>query len=372
MNKRKAISLVPISENAAVKRTIRVLLTDSNHPVTPSAVRMLKNSDEYNFYVVGIDSSADTYGSLWTDQFYNVPDPQDSNYINSLLEICKKEKIDVIIPWSNIDAVAISSSEKLLKRRHIKIVCDSGKKCKMLSDKAQLYEALKQSDIPLPKYELVSNIEELENAAAILGYPKQTVVVKPRNFSGGKGFCVLSERNDIITKNINKQMPLGAFILILKSLDLVKQRNLEYMVMETLTGEDYSVDTLSRLGKPIFVVQRKRLVDIGGVSQVGETTYDPKVDSIVRKIISYFDITYNCNIQLRYRKGKVGVPYVYDVNPRISGTIVANAYVGIDLLIYGIYLALGLPIPLIKSYKKARMVRCWSEYLEYFDELFPV
>lgn len=355
------------------KKKINILITDVNHPVTASAVAVLKNNVDIIFNIIGVDSSKFTYGKSWTDKLYNLPDPEDNEYINKLLRICKKEKVDLIVPWTNIEALVISKAQNKFKKINTSLLCNSQKTTATLIDKGKMYKALTNSGIPLPKYKLVSNPIQLKKAVLELGYPANYVVVKPANYSGGRGLWILDSIGGLVDPNKNKHLPLKAFLEILKSLDKRKKQTLNYIVMEYLAGKDYSVDVLCKKGQPLHVVQRIRIVDFGGISTVGETTYDKKIKKIIIKIIKFFNLDLNCNIQLRYRTNKTGEPYVYDINPRISGTIVVNHFAGINLLLYGIYQALGIKLPkkINKRYKKLMMIRHWSEKYQYGNEDFP-
>lgn len=344
-----------------IKKNIKVLLTDVNHPVTPRIVEILKKNRLFSITVIGVDPSKNDYGSLWVDKFYNVPKPISFKYIEKLLDICLKEKVDLIIPWTNSETLIISKYVDLFNKNKIKVLTNNYKTNKILVDKGSFYEKLKNTNIPVPKYLLVSNITELNKAIDVFGYPKNKVVIKPRELSGGRGLFVLSPKSNIDTRNINHNLPKNALLEIFKTIK--NKNNLNYMVTEYLSGEDFSVDTLCNNGNLVFAVQRKRISDLGGVSIIAETVKDKKVYEIIKKIIKHFKIDFNCNIQFKYKKMTVGKPYVYDINPRISGTIVANAYVGIDLLTYSIYQILGIPFSKnqSKQYNHIRMVRYWTE-----------
>ncbi|MBU1118020.1 ATP-grasp domain-containing protein [Patescibacteria group bacterium] len=355
-----------------MKKTITILLTDVSHPVTSRAVEILKENQEFSITVIGVDSTNSDTGSLWVDKLFNISKPESLNYAKELLNICTKEKVNVILPWTNSETLAISKSASLFQSRNIKIVSNDYILTNTLVDKGLLYQALKGLNIPIPKYQLVSNINDLEKAIDQLGYPENKVVVKPRNLSGGRGLFVLSATSNLELRDANRNIPKTALLEIV--LASKHQNNLDYIVMEYLEGEDYSVDTLSSKGKPLFIVQRTRISDSGGISSIGETVNDKKVRTVVENIIKYFKIDSNCNLQLKYKKGQVGFPYIYDINPRISGTIVANTYAGIDLLTLGIYQALNIPFPKNhkKKYRHLKMVRYWSEkYQILSDKRYP-
>lgn len=353
------------------RKIITVLITDVSHPVTPRVVEVLKKNRKFFIKVVGVDSTGLNYGSLWVDKFYSVSKPETTKYAKELLKICSMEKVDIVVPWTNSETLAISKEISVFRRKNIMVLSNEYKTNNILVDKGLLYKFLEGSKVAIPKYQLASNIDELEKAIDKLGYPENKVVVKPRNLSGGRGLFVLSPISSIDTRNVNYNIPKRALLEIILSSG--KKQDLDYIVMEYLEGEDYSVDTLCENGEAIFTVQRKRLSDSGGISVVGETVYDQKVLNTIKKIIKIFRINFNCNIQLRYKSGTTGLPYVYDINPRISGTIVANKFVGIDLLTLGIYQALNIPLPKnqTKRYRHQRMVRYWSEkYQKVSKKLF--
>ncbi len=342
-------------------KDIRILLTDAGHPVTASVVDTLKNKKE-SFYVVGSDFNREKHSTLWVDLSYFVSSVVDRSYIEKMLTICKKEKIDLVIPWTNEEAVVISKHAKAFNAIGTKILCGDNKVIELVSDKGLMYQSLNKSKIPIPNYELVSSPKELEKAVYELGYPKKPVVVKPRNLSGARGMCILDTKVNINSINFGNRMPLESILEILAKLDSKKRNNLDYLVMEYLGGEDYSVDTLCDRGKLLLMIPRLRIKSVGGVSQVGKVKQNVGVEKIVRRVVKYFGLHLNANVQVRYSKDGKG-PYVYDINPRISGSIVSNHGAGVDLFYYGIKMSLGMKVPSFKDmkYQEVTMVRYWKE-----------
>ena len=347
-----------------LKNKTKVLFTDVGHPVTGGTLKNLKETDK-NLYFIGVDNTRDTMGFLWVDKFYTIPKPSDPNYINSLLEVAVKEKVDLIIPWTNEEALVIAKSSQLFKNEGIKLLSNSESTIRKLVDKGSMYNNLKIKGFPVPNFRLASNIREIEDAIIGLGYPKIPVVVKPRNLSGARGFCIIDKNPDLDKRGFGNKLPLKAFISLLE--ESGNKEKLSYLVMEFLTGKDFSVDCLCKNGEPIFIIPRTRISAMGGVSLIGETTDDLKVRKLVKRVIKSFRLTYNVNIQLRYRKSISEEPFIYDINPRISGTIVANSGAGINLLYCGIKLALGESVPKRNNmkYRGVKMVRYWEqEFIE--------
>jgi len=63
---------------------------------------------------------------------------------------------------------------------------------------------------------------------------------------------------------------------------------------------------------------------------------------------------------------------VHEINPRVSGTIVANEAAGVNLLYYGIRKAMGPDIPKHERIKEVKMIRYLKEFFIYGDGEFSV
>ena len=60
-------------------------------------VQLIKHLKQ-NFRVLGVDAGDLNPARNFVDEFYQVPRYTEGSYIDELLEICLKEKVDMIIP----------------------------------------------------------------------------------------------------------------------------------------------------------------------------------------------------------------------------------------------------------------------------------
>lgn len=343
------------------KKQLKILFTDVGHPITGSTLKDLKKQSD-DFYIVGIDNTLDTMGNLWVDKFYLISKPSNPNYIKDLFGVASKEKVDLIVPWTNEEALLIAKNEKIFSNSGIKLLNNTEERIHSVVDKGLMYNNLKSKGFPVPNYKLVSNINDLKEAILELGYSDKPVVVKPRSLSGERGFCIIDNKPELDKRGFGNKLPLSAFLSLLE--ESGKVNNLDYVVMDFLAGRDYSVDCLCKDGEAHFILPRTRVNAMGGVSLIGEFTDDLKVRKQVEKVIKDFGFSYNINIQLKYKEAdSSGIPLIYDINPRISGTVVANSGAGINLLYYGIRLALNMSIPTKSElkYDGVKMVRYWQQ-----------
>lgn len=76
--------------------TIRLLITGTGAPGFPSILNCLRNNGERELFIVGVDMNPAAVFRSAVNKFYPVPSATDPAFIDTILEICKKEKIQVL------------------------------------------------------------------------------------------------------------------------------------------------------------------------------------------------------------------------------------------------------------------------------------
>jgi len=340
---------------------IRMIITSVGGLVAPNIIKSLKQDDIDDFYIVGVDMYKDAVGFYFTDAEYVVPPGNSEEYSKELFKIAKKEKIDIILPLSDEEVIALSKCKKKFRKEGILIPCSEYKIVKISSNKSLTLKYLEEKGIDIPKYRVPHNINELKNDIFALGYPKEPVVFKPNCARGARGFWVInsnfSKENMILYNRVRQTISLEWLLESLKNINKFP----EILVMEYLPGKDFNVDVLAWHGDSIYIIPNERLVPNAGPVQVGLIKKDKKVQKIVKKIVKTFEFDYWINVEVAYSKEPNSRPLVYEINPRISAPILANKAAGIDLLKIGIKLALGKKINRRLSFKETKMVRYWNE-----------
>lgn len=346
---------------------IRLILTSVGGLVSPGMIESLKRTGE-PFYIVGIDMQPDAIGFHFVDNNYVVPKGDSHDYIPCLMGIAKKEDIQVIVPCSDEELLSISKAKKDFEREGIIPVCSDYEIISVAIDKGAMLEFLRTKAIPTPSFCLPKDIGELRRGAEALGYPDNPIVAKPRLSQGGRGFRILKEQFDLLGSRESYFMKVTHLIEIIKEYEEFPS----IVLMEYLPGDEFSVDALADNGEPLYIVPRKRIRTIGGPSQIGEVVQNEEVKDMVKSIIQSFGFNFNVNVQLKYSSRFGGQPLVYEINPRVSGTIVANEAAGVNLLYYGIRKAMGLDIPKHAHIKEVKMIRYLKEFFIYGDSEFSI
>ena len=76
----------------------------------PGTTACLRNNGERNIRLIGADMSDDPTMLNMVDAYYAVPRGDDPSYIDVLLDICRKEKVDVVLPIMSVELEKLSVS----------------------------------------------------------------------------------------------------------------------------------------------------------------------------------------------------------------------------------------------------------------------
>jgi len=343
-------------------KEISVLLTASGSLATPSIINCLKNNyEQRKVKVVCSDIVDQPVIHYMAHHFHLLPKGNSQKYIECLIKLCKKEKIDVVLPCSGSEISSISKNLDLLKSNKIIPAVSDFDTIKITMDKFAVFQLLKKHKIPQPKTFLIHNRKEFDKALEFLGYPKKPVCFKPSKFNssgGGRGFRIIRNNNSIQDIILN-QKPGSVEIDYETSLRLFQNKNLELLVMEYLPSHEYSVHILAKNGKTIYCVPFHKKRTIYGQSFECKVLANDECTTISKKIVKILNFNYNVNLQ--FKLSERGRPKLMEINPRIGGGTSVPAAAGVNLPYLSVKLALGENLPPKKIIYKTTMLRHWKE-----------
>lgn len=342
---------------------LKILWTIAGSMGTVSDINMLKKAKPFKIEVVTADIvDKEAAGFILSGKKYILPKVRDTKYIDSILNICKNERITTVIPQYGDELIPMSESISRFESIGVKVlVTEDTEKLKIANDKVKLYDHFEHKDF-IPKHFCVSTIDSLKEAVLKLGYPNVTVCVKPAQEEGSKGFYILTNKkiNIFTDSNGGTTMNLENFINQLKNMDTIPK----LLVLEYLPGKEYSVDCVCKNGETYICIPRQRIETSMGVAT---STIIEKNETLIeysKEIISCLNLSYNVNIQFRY--SAQGKPMLIDLNPRVSGSLVANFGAGVNMLEASLRLAYQIPIENVNIKWGTKMLRYWSELFSKF------
>ncbi len=337
-------------------RDITVLVTASGAPGTAALLRALRTNGERGVRIVGIDMSPQAIGRQFCDRFYVVPPGRDPAFIDAVLDIVRRENIDVVLPQSSFDLLALAEGRERFMATNVLV--SPPEAIRTANDKAAAYALLERLGLRAPAWRKVTGGRALALAAQELGYPERPVCFKPVFSSGSRGFRVLDANVDR-ARQLLEERPGNLAMRLNDVLELLPEEGgPDLLVMELATGRERTVDGIARAGQVILGHAKTRESMRAGLAMYFETLNDHWLLEVAQRIVAELGMEYFFNIQL------VG-DHVIEINPRIS-TIVYQEDLNLPYL--GVKSALG-EISHEELAQLGARVRPSRRALRYFDQV---
>ncbi|MDD3223514.1 MAG: ATP-grasp domain-containing protein [Clostridium sp.] len=252
-----------------------------------------------NAKVFGVDISEYAPASAFVDGFYIVPKYDDDKYIEKLLEICKKEKINMIIPLFEREYKLLCSYKEEFKKINTTLLLSSDNVIECCNDKWKTYKFFTRNSIKTP------NSFTLENINDKLEFP---LIIKPRDGMGSSSVFMANNLED---------------------LNFYIRKVSNPIIQKYIEGTEYTIDVLCDLnGKVISVVPRQRMEVRAGEVTKSRTVKDneiiDKTFELCSKLRGIGPLTIQCI------KDKNDNIYFIEINPRFGGGVPLTFEAGID------------------------------------------
>jgi len=341
-----------------LKNKVCVLLTSSGAPYTSGIIDFLKNNyEKRKIKVVCTDVNDQALMHYKADRFHLVPHGKSKNFIKKLIEVCKKEKVDVILPRSGWELLSIAKNLELLKSKGISAAVSDFKTIQKTIDKYNVYKVLQENKLPVPDFVLIHNKREFAKAIKKLGYPKKTICFKPsKQYSSGgsRGFRILRKKNSISDIVLTKKLD-SVEIDYETAIKVFDKKNTEMLIMEYVSGIHYSVHVFADHGKMLYCVPLRVKRPDHAYFVEGVITRNPKLAKISEKFVQLFNFHSNVNFQFIISKNNV--PKLIEINPRMSASVNLPSFGGINMPYLAVKQALGQRLPKMKINYGRKIIR---------------
>ncbi|UCF33947.1 MAG: ATP-grasp domain-containing protein [Phycisphaerales bacterium] len=250
----------------------------------------------------GTDSSWTAPALHLVDRPHLIPPIESGEYVDGLLRIVRKNKIELLIPLIDSELIVLADAAKRFEKEGCFALLSSPEVVRTCRDKLQTYEALKKARIDTPR--TWAWTEAITRKTHKFPY-----FMKPRNGSASMGNYVIRTLDELHTFGLRVPEPI---------------------VQEFVNGAEHTLDVYTGLdGVPRCVVPRKRLeVRTGEVSK-GLIVKDEAIMHVGRRVAEMLEncrgvITMQCIVtpkkQIR----------VIEINPRFGGGVPLAIQAGAD------------------------------------------
>jgi carbamoyl-phosphate synthase large subunit len=319
---------------------INIGVTGTGSLIGQAIIKSILKSSSLNnqIQIIGFDYFKDTVGSFWINKNYILPDILDNKvseneYLEFVISKIKENKIEILFIGVDFELAIFSKFKELIFKRSGCIVLVSNKKViEIADDKFKTYEFLKSNNIYAPRSWLPSNLPDN------LEFP---LIVKPRK--GARSIGVLKVYN---------QMDLQNAISLTSN-----------PIIQEYVGNENSEYTC---GIIFFDNELKHSIALSRVLKAGNTfisKFSFETDNLIYDYISAIAMKLrpfgSCNLQLRVDNN--GVPKLFEINARHSGTTYIRSLFGYNEVEYIINYILFKKNDSFKL-KEGKVVRFYDEF----------
>jgi hypothetical protein len=302
---------------------------------TYNVLCLIREGDaDRRFRLLCSHTSSEFIGFAAADEAFMEPTlKSDDEYLAWCLQFCREREVGLFVPARRASFLARHAALFMEYGTRLMVVCPD-EFHQTIDNKGLCYDFCSRHALPIPAYRIVTDLEQFDAAYLLLKERHPIICFKPTVSVFGLGFKVLTEKgreiDRLLTGDIYK---IG--LQLARSIFGEQSTFRELMVMQYLEGSERSVDCLADQGKLLRHVIRKKTGQPGG-AQIHEE--HAGISAMTEQLTGLFRLNGLYNIQFRESGG---IPYLLEINPRMSGGIHYTSPSGLNLPYWGICHALG-------------------------------
>ncbi|MDA2910953.1 ATP-grasp domain-containing protein [Nitrospiraceae bacterium AH_259_D15_M11_P09] len=284
--------------------------------------------------IIGLDMDPLAPALQCADRCYVVPPIDSPNYIEVLLEVCRREQPGVVFPLIDTDIPVLARQRAKIENSGVRVAVVTEEAAQVVSDKWLTAQFFRRLGLTTPTSWLPGQVD-----CSQVSYP---LFVKPQRGSAGENGYKVRNANEL--KFFQEYVP-------------------DHIIQEFVEGNEVTCDLLCDLtGDVMGVILRRRLKVRSGEVAKGVTVYNPTIIDACVKIAKALPAIGPITVQCIVRDG---VPHFIEINGRMGGGLPLSIAAGADVPRWLLARAAGIPIdiPPLGSYRS-------GFYMTRFDESF--
>lgn len=257
-------------------------------------VRYFKDKKNGFDRVIGTDCSQYAPALYETDAHYIVPTMNTPGYLDVILDICKKEAVNVVLPLQEDELFLIASHKKIFTEQGIMPVVSEPAAIELCRDKYAMFLHLKSHGLPV--IETCRSFQEFQSAEA-KGTMRFPVFLKPNRGCGSIGIQKI-------------EAP--------ELLELVCKYNEDSIIQNFADGEEFGADIFvdSGTGKVVSVFVKQKLRMRAGETEKSISFKDEELFCLIKKAVSSLSLSGPIDMDIFRINGQY---YISEINPRFGG-----------------------------------------------------
>ncbi len=264
---------------------------------------------------------------LITPEIYN------ANYIETLLEYCKKNEISYVISLFDIDLLVLSRNREKFVAIGVEVILADAEKVEICNDKWRTHHFLQSKGIKSPESFLdIGSALDAINAKCI----KYPLIIKPRWGMGSIGIHFAHNESELqLFHSLCKKACFSTYLRFESELT----SNNPVIIQEVLEGDEYGLDVVNNLkGEFQACIAKKKISMRAGETDIG-LIVNPKRFESIAKLLST-GISHQGVLSVDCFETENGI-IVTELNCRFSGHYPISHEAGANIPLFLVEQALG-------------------------------
>ncbi|MBD5473513.1 MAG: HAD-IA family hydrolase [Lachnospiraceae bacterium] len=281
-------------------KEIRILFTGTGRRV--ELLQAFRNAAlclKQNLKIYSADMSETAPAAVYCDYVRKICAMKDADYIQQLMDICRRDRIDLVIPTIDTDLLILSQNAERFEAIGTRVLISRPDKIAICRDKNYTSDFFVSCGLeaPMPVNDYLKYQGD---------YP---CFIKPKDGSSSINAFKVNDKNEL-------SMYAGQIG--------------DYIIQPFIEGREYTIDIFCDFnGKPIYITPRERIAVRSGEVLKTKIELDETIIEEAKSLISHFCPCGPMTVQL-IRQKDTGRDYYIEINPRYGGGAPLSMKAGAD------------------------------------------
>ena len=259
--------------------------------------------------IIATNSDMNTTAMSVADKAFESPIIYDEKYIPFLLEICKSEKIDMLISLFDIDLMILAKNKSRFEEMGVKVIVSNENIINICNDKFEMLKYLKKINMPVPK-----TCIDLEEALKETDFDKNSYILKPRWGMGSLSIFEAENKKELeVLYEKAKRSIQKSYLRFESGVDIDRA----ILIQEKIKGDEYGLDIFNNFkGENLTVTVKRKLAMRSGETDIAKVIENKELEDIGKKIAESLKHIGNLDMDILFDGQSA---YIIDMNARFGG-----------------------------------------------------
>ena len=259
--------------------------------------------------IIATNSDINTTAMSVADKAFESPIIYDEKYIPFLLDICKSEKIDMLISLFDIDLMILAKNKSRFEEMGVKVIVSNENIINICNDKFEMLKYLKKINMPVPKTYI-----DLEEALKGADFDKNSYILKPRWGMGSLSIFEAENKKDLEVLYEKAKRSIQKSYLRFESGGDIDRA---VLIQEKIKGDEYGLDIFNDFkGENLTVTVKRKLAMRSGETDIAKVIENKELENIGKKIAESLKHIGNLDMDILFDGQNA---YIIDMNARFGG-----------------------------------------------------